>query len=338
MAIGRAIAVIFSLAAACATLFHFGVSRSGIRLGPSPSNAGASTCLQDPLQFENVTASQTAADAALSIEAECGSVTNASLAECPVPNILHLVLGFPGNFDFYSYLAVKAAFDRMHPDAIYLHVFGRDFEHSAYLERAKKEFNIKVVRARDVTQIFDRPVNVVEHKSDVVRLESLIRFGGIYMDLDTYVLEPLDVFYENELTMPAEYSVGISNALIIAKRCSRFLRNWYTQYKSFDDSQWGDHSIILPKKLAGQYPDLIRVEQYTLEADGWDTFNQLMSEKFEPEYWKPIRALHSFMRLAQTRYDEESVKTAKDNFGLMARRILDGKSGMIDPPPPTLLP
>jgi hypothetical protein len=292
---------------------------------------GSDVCRGDPIVAEMDTLRMSASDASSAIESECNAMTPEIIRGCTVPNVLHLVLGFPGKFDFYAYLSVKSAHDRMKPEAIYMHVFGQRFDLSPYLQRAIDEFGVKLVASRDVRQVHDRPVDVVEHRSDVVRLETLIRFGGVYIDLDAFVLQPLDVYYNNELTMPAESDVGVNNGVMIAKRCSRFLRKWYGEYTNFDDSKWGDHSILLPKKLAAQNPDLITVEQDTLQSDYTDTYERLMSDKLDPVYWNPVRIVHSFIRLAEKKYDEESIKQVNTNFGTMARRIMEGKPGMIDP-------
>ena len=291
---------------------------------------GPDMCRGDPTVAEMFTMRQTAIDAADAIDAECASMTEDQLATCKVPPVLHLVLGFPGKFDFYAYVAVKSAHDRLRPDAIYIHVFGKRFDPSPFLQRAIREFGIKLVSARDVHEVMGRPVEIVEHQSDVIRLESIIRFGGVYMDLDVFVLHPLDVFYNNELTMPAEGDVAVNNGIIIAKRCSRFLRKWYSEYKTFDDSKWGDHSVLLPKKMAAEYPDLIHVDQDVLQSDWTDSYDRLAKDVIEEDYWRPVRAIHSFIRLAEKRYDEESIKNVTSNFGNMVRRIMAGKPGMWD--------
>lgn len=291
---------------------------------------GANICRGDPLEAEFETVGQSASDALSVVEQQCESMTEERLNECKVPPIVHFVLGFPGRFDFYSYIAVKSAHDRLRPDAIYLHVFGLRFDTTPYLERAIDELGVKIVGSRDVREVFDRPVEVPERRSDAIRLESLIRFGGIYLDMDAFVLQPLDVFYSNELTMPQENTGGVNNGIMIAKRCSRFLRLWYQEYQSFVDSDWGYHSIVLPKKLSLKYPDLIQVEPDTLQSDFKETFYQLVSENLDEAYWRPVLAVHSFIRLASEKYDEESIKSVTNNFGIMVRRILAGKPGMMD--------
>lgn len=40
---------------------------------------------------------------------------------------------------------------------------------------------------RDVTEVFGNPVWHYAHKADVIRLEALKEFGGIYLDVDVLV-------------------------------------------------------------------------------------------------------------------------------------------------------
>lgn len=41
---------------------------------------------------------------------------------------------------------------------------------------------------RDVTQIFGKEVEHFAHKADVIRLEALRDYGGVYLDTDVLVL------------------------------------------------------------------------------------------------------------------------------------------------------
>lgn len=47
---------------------------------------------------------------------------------------------------------------------------------------------LKMVKQRDVTEIFGRKVEKLAHKADVIRLEVLRDYGGIYLDTDMFVL------------------------------------------------------------------------------------------------------------------------------------------------------
>jgi hypothetical protein len=67
-----------------------------------------------------------------------------------------------------------------------------------------------------------------------------------------------------------------------------------------------------------------------MQSDYTDTFTRLMSGKLDATYWKLVRAVHSYIRLAKKKYDEESIMTDTSNFGTMANRIMAGQPGMMD--------
>jgi hypothetical protein len=46
---------------------------------------------------------------------------------------------------------------------------------------------LQLVKQRDVTEIFGNPVEHFAHKADVLRLEALRDYGGVYLDVDVLV-------------------------------------------------------------------------------------------------------------------------------------------------------
>lgn len=42
-------------------------------------------------------------------------------------------------------------------------------------------------KVRDVTEIWGNPVLHFAHKADVIRLEALKEFGGVYLDVDVLI-------------------------------------------------------------------------------------------------------------------------------------------------------
>ncbi|KAI9476094.1 MAG: hypothetical protein EXX96DRAFT_596337 [Benjaminiella poitrasii] len=117
-----------------------------------------------------------------------------------------------------------------------------------------------------VGQVFGRTVNHYAHRADVVRLQVLEKFGGIYLDLDLISLKPLDHLLHHEFIMAQEGvdgSIGLCNAMIMARPHARFIQRWYATYASFDDADWNYHSVILPGKLAPHFAKEITVLNHT---------------------------------------------------------------------------
>ncbi|KAI7903192.1 uncharacterized protein BX663DRAFT_434026 [Cokeromyces recurvatus] len=131
-------------------------------------------------------------------------------------------------------------------------------------ERARPMLTLNQVPLID--KVFDRPVTHYAHKADVIRLQVLEEIGGIYLDLDLISLKPLDHLLDREFIMAQEGidgSVGLCNAMIMAKPHSRFIQRWYATYASFDNTNWNYHSVILPGKLAPFFPEEITVLNHT---------------------------------------------------------------------------
>ena len=95
----------------------------------------------------------------------------------------------------------------------------------------------------------------VESSVDMPRL---LEHGGIYLDIDTFILRPFAPasIMEYDMVMGMEASVstagtieeiepkGLCNAIMAARPGAVFIERWLQSYDSFDDVQWADHSVV----------------------------------------------------------------------------------------------
>ncbi|OBZ82650.1 hypothetical protein A0J61_09301 [Choanephora cucurbitarum] len=199
-----------------------------------------------------------------------------------IPKIVHFVYGMRDpnpTLDLIHYLSIKSAHDRVKPDKIMFHYHHKPV--GDYFERALPMLTLNQVDM--VETIFDRPVSHYAHRADVVRLQVLQEYGGIYFDLDVISLKSLDHLLNREFIMAQEGisrsnrinynyitylesldgAVGLCNAMIMARPHSRFLQRWYATYASFDYNDWNYHSVILPGKLAPHFSKEITVLNHT---------------------------------------------------------------------------
>jgi mannosyltransferase OCH1-like enzyme len=104
-------------------------------------------------------------------------------------------------------VSLKSIHAKIKPTAMFIH--GYDFPSTQLFNDTIKELDITLVASRYLDRVYDRPVKSPEHKVDVVRLESLIRFGGLYFDLDVFALQKVDDLLNNEfVTSPVIYKQG----------------------------------------------------------------------------------------------------------------------------------
>lgn len=196
-----------------------------------------------------------------------------------------------------QYISIAAAWETIKPERVFFWYHYEPKGH--YWNLVKERFITDQRSVRMVDEIFGNNVEHYAHKADVIRLEALKEVGGIYLDMDVIMLRGVDDLLDNEFVMgeegegkhflrliviyiafhlanlyilviiclyfyfPTDARVGLCNAVILAQANSTFLQLWYDSYKTFKDSQWNDHSVLLPKRLAYQYGESIHVLPYT---------------------------------------------------------------------------
>lgn len=172
-----------------------------------------------------------------------------------IPNIVHFVYVGGRPFSFIHFLAVYTAWKVNQPDLIYFH--HTELPSGHWWEKARPFLALH--RVEPVTEIYGNPVEYPAHKADVIRLAMLERFGGIYLDLDVISINPLAPLRAHDFVMGIEPGTGLCNAVILARPGALFLQRWRSHYRTFDARRWNYHSVVLPWKLARNFPDDIHV-------------------------------------------------------------------------------
>ncbi|TKA53349.1 hypothetical protein B0A53_04367 [Rhodotorula sp. CCFEE 5036] len=194
-----------------------------------------------------------------------------------IPPYVHYVFGLsppsPKNeFNFIHYLCLTSALVELKPQIVYFHY--RFEPTSWYWSRFKLEVErsettrLEMVQERDVTEVFGNPVEHYAHKADVLRLEALQKYGGVYLDADVLVVRDFAPLYRLDTVMgmesqpnldPALPPSGLCNAVILAKPYSSFITRWIDSYRTFNKTLWAKHSVTTPWDLARAYPTEITV-------------------------------------------------------------------------------
>lgn len=199
----------------------------------------------------------------------------------PPMRVVHFVYPIADEMQFFQYVALYAARKYLQPHILYLHipdsVTVESFESHAgrWWMKAKSTLNITLHQVQTPSDIFGRVVDHPAHKSDIVRLQSLIQHAGLYLDLDMVMIRELpdEMWYAPlstpsyqhtvldstvpcaRLTMPNEHDFldyqKLSNAFMMATAPNNpFLIHWLNQYNTFDDSDYMHHGVEVPAALA----------------------------------------------------------------------------------------
>jgi hypothetical protein len=202
-----------------------------------------------------------------------------------IPNIVHFVYGLKSDFggkgfSFVHFLAIFTAWKVNRPETIFFHYA---YEPTGeWWEKAKPYLTLNHISPP--AEIFGRPLEHFAHKADVVRLEMLMKYGGIYLDIDVVCISSLKPLLQETFVLGREPGFGLCNAVILSSPDSEFLRIWYDRYHDFDGAHWGYHSVKLPLELAKQHPTLIRV------LDSYAFFYPLHNDPTHEALWsdKPL--------------------------------------------------
>jgi hypothetical protein len=295
----------------------------------SPQTAHPPSCVQDPRNWEGKTSQQTEKSVIEDIEAECALMDPETIAACEIPRNIHIVWYTGSGFRFDHYLALKSMFVTIKPDNVFVH--GQDFPvNNEYFDKSVKEFGLQLLKSRNVHKVHDRSVNVMEHKTDVVRIETLIRFGGMYFDTDVLLLRPIfDAYKSEETVFGPQNKDGLNSGIIFAKRCSRFMRRWYQSYENLNDRVWAWQAINAPYRLMKQDNTGVKSDGDRIKTDYPASGNMLFSTDTSPDFWGKASIIHTFIRGHEKfKVSEEETRLLQNNYGHISRNILNGFPGL----------
>jgi hypothetical protein len=129
-----------------------------------------------------------------------------------VPNIIHYIRFNMTEYSFVDYLCLRAAFLRQRPDYVYIHTDvpdpGNGGFRGKYWDMIKLDkklmSSIRYLPIELASEIFGQPLSQdwrVYHGSDIARIRTMMKYGGIYLDNDVLVLQNLDKYRRFEISM-----------------------------------------------------------------------------------------------------------------------------------------
>ena len=198
-------------------------------------------------------------------------------------------------------------------------------------QKINKTMTTLMMMQRDAPKtIFGRPVYQDEHHSDIVRLEAVMKYGGIYHDLDVVVVRPLGRLYCYQTTMGEELPNWLCNGFFMSVANATFLRLWYDSYHTFDPNHWNRHSVLMPGIIAKDHPGLVHVEKDTIHIPNWQDpgLRKLYNDGVFYNWTARNYAVHLWYRKHNVDYDPESIKRLNKTVGQIFRYIFYGQSDM----------
>lgn len=266
-----------------------------------------------------------------------------------VPDIVHYIL-FEKHHITYSNMLSLLSVVRIHqPAHIYIHCDCDEIEPGdqnwARVMRAVNETNkstVQIMRIEKPTEINGikiREENANFHASDITRYRLMRQYGGIYLDNDVFVCQPLHQFRKFEFTLNWDEGQYMGSQVLIGHKNARFLRLVLQTYQAYDTDRWYFNAGELPTRaILYKYPYIIhRIKQrFGVDAPvACQYFYKEYHHNWSTEYY----TFHMVMRgdsiyhkiwclgledhpLKHTVFNDDVIKSLNNTFGEMARHVL----------------
>ncbi len=193
-----------------------------------------------------------------------------------IPNIYHFITGLRQQdepFHLMHYLCLASCLAVNQPERVRLHCLNVPW--GPWWERIRPFIEVVPVDPAAMMTFTYQDPNIARysyaHQADFLRLQILLKEGGIYADLDTLFLQPppREWFFEAcvmgcerlDTKAGGDAEGSLCNALIMAEPGALFIQRWLDAMPGCFDGSWSAHSTFLPYRLSREHPALIRVEE-----------------------------------------------------------------------------
>ena len=264
-----------------------------------------------------------------------------------IPNIFHFVYGFKKQtheFELYRYLAIISAIKINKPKKAYFHYFYEPF--GKYWEQIKPYLTLEKVNPP--AEIYGNPLNHYAHQADVIRLQKLNQYGGIYLDIDTICLRSFHDLLEYDFVIGIQGNIdnqeiyGLCNAVMLSRPNSPFILKWIDSYTTFRstgrDIYWDEHSVLMPLKLSYQYPDEVKIlENSSFYNPLWNNIHDILfSTKINIEEYKNFINKNYCIHLWDTytndyliQLNEKKIINENTLYNIFTRKFLKNKISIV---------
>ena len=186
-----------------------------------------------------------------------------------IPKVVHFIFSKVQELTWLQYAVIRCAFVNLEAEKVKIWVPMKTKRLPGDIwERINAMEGVQIVKIVMPDTVWGKKVQHIEHQSDLARIKILFEEGGIYMDTDVLPLKSADEIIFDPWTkasvMPEQnprYDHVVSNAMIMSKPGSPFLRRWMERYKDFDPGEWDTTSCKAPIEMADRGdPDLTTLD------------------------------------------------------------------------------
>ncbi|XP_055865652.1 uncharacterized protein LOC129922731 [Biomphalaria glabrata] len=244
-----------------------------------------------------------------------------------VPKIVYFLTFGDYEFHLRHYVAIVAA--QRHVDPLALYIIGDQEPLGIYWSLVLRDVpGVRFVYRETPRQISGHRIRFVQHKSDLVRLQTLYFNGGIYLDTDMVILRNIDQLLDNELTAGMiDANVHMGNGFIMSQKGNNFIKEWYQLYKTeYKQNSWGYNSMKVPMMLHRNDTSRLVEIGNKIYRPNWHERALLANGTYD---WSKNYAMHIWRSAKPHPESTEEIKSANTTICEVLRYILYGNPAPI---------
>ncbi|XP_012937849.1 uncharacterized protein LOC101860810 [Aplysia californica] len=236
-----------------------------------------------------------------------------------IPNIVHLIWFGNAQLDMRTAVPFYSISTILKPCLILIH--GAPLKYNFYWDLfLPHTTNAVSLKKEQRTKMFGIRIANVGNRADIARLEVLRDFGGIYLDTDSLILKPIDIFRATSFAAGLEGNFPtMSNALMLAEANHSLLTHWLDHYKTYDGRNWVSHSTVYLTTLTNTFPRLTQAMGPVFIKFGFGGLNNLYDKTCSVG---DSFGAHIYRAKFPDKADLESLKFANSTYGRIMRYVL----------------
>ena len=254
------------------------------------------------------------------------------------PSVIHYVKlygedGSKGSLNFREFLAIMSAYKFYRPERIILHS-NADFSADRYWQETSewKNISMEVHPVKVLKEIGGQRVIKLHHVADFLKIQTLIKQGGLASDFDVIILDGTKLREQQRSSecllscemhdLTFEKCIKVNGGFYSCIRNASFMQAWYQNYLTdFRPKDWAYNSGDVPSRiLRTKGPQCYNVwtdEEILYPSPGY--VNRWMSAG--RVQWRSKPAAHYISRFTGLQVEDERILKLNTPLGDMMRHV-----------------
>ena len=170
-----------------------------------------------------------------------------------IPKIIHLIYFKGIEFEKFHYECIKSMLINM-PNYKIIIYNDIEPENNKFWDDIKKNPMVSIEYISPPDHFDGFPLKFIQYKADVIRLELLYKYGGIYLDLDMLIIKNFENIINTGkdlyISEEGDKGGGLINAFLACKPNNGFVKKWLDSFKTgLRMNNWAYHIRESNKQL-----------------------------------------------------------------------------------------